>query len=115
MRDGAISLYTLKQFASQKDNYDYDENRCTGNCDEYKKMVWAASNELGCAQKKCPAGSDSKTFLHTACLYKPGESNPVERPYTKGSSCSGCPDGFICRRNQCLSKSLAVLKSSASI
>ncbi|VDD82377.1 unnamed protein product [Mesocestoides corti] len=36
-----------------------------------------------------------------ACLYKPGHRNRQERPYERGSSCSGCPPGLGCYRNQC--------------
>uniref|UniRef100_A0A5K3FJT6 SCP domain-containing protein n=1 Tax=Mesocestoides corti TaxID=53468 RepID=A0A5K3FJT6_MESCO len=58
-------------------------------------MVWKEATEFGCATKYC------KTHYFTMCLYRPAHNWPRERPYATGVSCSECPDGYGCYRNQC--------------
>uniref|UniRef100_A0A5K3F3X1 SCP domain-containing protein n=1 Tax=Mesocestoides corti TaxID=53468 RepID=A0A5K3F3X1_MESCO len=83
--------------------YIYGNNSCTGHCRLYLQFVWADATEVGCAMS--PWGNtsdrkDQKRFL-VACAYKPVGNIPGRRPYTNGTSCSACPDGFFCHRNQC--------------
>uniref|UniRef100_A0A5K3FXK2 SCP domain-containing protein n=1 Tax=Mesocestoides corti TaxID=53468 RepID=A0A5K3FXK2_MESCO len=89
--------------------YNYDTNTCTGYCSYFKTMVWSQTTEVGCAIGACQLGT---RFL-TACLYKPGEFDPQSRPYEKGQSCTKCPNGFACSRNQC-KKSLTSVATTSS-
>uniref|UniRef100_A0A5K3G5Y0 SCP domain-containing protein n=1 Tax=Mesocestoides corti TaxID=53468 RepID=A0A5K3G5Y0_MESCO len=71
-------------------------------------IVWATTIRFGCPKKLCPKSSDpTKTSTMCACLYKPSQakSRPpalVAQSYEKGSSCSKCPAGYRCHRNQCV-------------
>lgn len=60
---------------SEKPNYHYATNTCSGECGHYTQMVWADSVELGCALKECPSG-----YL-VACEYGPGGNIVGQRPY----------------------------------
>uniref|UniRef100_A0A5K3G168 SCP domain-containing protein n=1 Tax=Mesocestoides corti TaxID=53468 RepID=A0A5K3G168_MESCO len=83
-------------------NYDYVRDQCNAPCSDYNLMAWAVSTQVGCALKTCPNRSDdSKSTYTLVCLYKPGDDSLTGRPYESGRSCSQCPDGYTCRRNQC--------------
>uniref|UniRef100_A0A5K3FJP4 SCP domain-containing protein n=1 Tax=Mesocestoides corti TaxID=53468 RepID=A0A5K3FJP4_MESCO len=83
-------------------DYDYEKNDCSGNCREYKLMVWATAAQVGCASKECPNGFDAlKSRYALVCIYKPSDNFLAKRPYESGESCSRCPDGYRCLRNQC--------------
>uniref|UniRef100_A0A5K3G312 Tnp_DDE_dom domain-containing protein n=1 Tax=Mesocestoides corti TaxID=53468 RepID=A0A5K3G312_MESCO len=41
-----------------------------------------------------------------SCAYDHADNEVVERPYEKGESCSRCPYGYSCLRNQCSEKHL---------
>uniref|UniRef100_A0A5K3F101 SCP domain-containing protein n=1 Tax=Mesocestoides corti TaxID=53468 RepID=A0A5K3F101_MESCO len=76
-------------------------------------MVWAASTEVGCAIHQClPEHSDLRPFYEIACVYSPGEILLVGRPYKEGPSCSKCPQGYGCHRNQCYAKPLLPITST---
>uniref|UniRef100_A0A5K3FD38 SCP domain-containing protein n=1 Tax=Mesocestoides corti TaxID=53468 RepID=A0A5K3FD38_MESCO len=82
--------------------YDYERDDCSGPCRDYNLMVWATSTQVGCATKKCPKRGDvSKSTYALVCIYKPGDNSVAERPYKSGKSCSQCPGGYGCQRNQC--------------
>uniref|UniRef100_A0A5K3FX98 SCP domain-containing protein n=1 Tax=Mesocestoides corti TaxID=53468 RepID=A0A5K3FX98_MESCO len=71
-------------------------------------MVWSQTTAVGCTIEAC----QSDTRLHTVCIYKPGEFDPQDRPYEKGQSCTKCPNGFACYRNQCKNSSTTVSTTS---
>uniref|UniRef100_A0A5K3FKF0 SCP domain-containing protein n=1 Tax=Mesocestoides corti TaxID=53468 RepID=A0A5K3FKF0_MESCO len=97
-------------------NYDYERNRCSGRCIAYNQMVWAESTQFGCALKKCPEGGDiSKARNTLACIYKPGDATVTNRPYENGTSCSRCPDGYGCQRNQCYKVTLTTTATSIAM
>uniref|UniRef100_A0A5K3FUL0 SCP domain-containing protein n=1 Tax=Mesocestoides corti TaxID=53468 RepID=A0A5K3FUL0_MESCO len=87
--------------AYQKNFYNYENNTCEHKCDGFKqfvcllKMVWATTTEFACSIAKC---SDEYNIM---CLYRPGSDVHLGRPYEKGRSCSKCPEGYGCFRNQC--------------
>ncbi|KAL5966558.1 Peptidase inhibitor R3HDML [Taenia solium] len=64
----------VKWWEEVKD-FSYERNKCAPGkvCSHYTQMVWAASNELGCALKQCdhlrPQWSPPVYLL--ACQYKP--------------------------------------------
>uniref|UniRef100_A0A5K3FU35 SCP domain-containing protein n=1 Tax=Mesocestoides corti TaxID=53468 RepID=A0A5K3FU35_MESCO len=105
----------LSFYATGARYYNIDNNTCSQNCDDYKRMVWSNSTEVGCSIQQCnntrKSGSD---YFIMACLYRPGKNEPIERPYEKGDSCTKCPSGFTCYRNQCKNVSIPVTTTSAS-
>uniref|UniRef100_A0A5K3FQN9 SCP domain-containing protein n=1 Tax=Mesocestoides corti TaxID=53468 RepID=A0A5K3FQN9_MESCO len=65
-------------------------------------MVWATAAQVGCSSKACPNGFDaSKSRYALVCIYKLSDALLVKGPYESGKSCSRCPDGYGCQRNQC--------------
>uniref|UniRef100_A0A5K3FLA1 SCP domain-containing protein n=1 Tax=Mesocestoides corti TaxID=53468 RepID=A0A5K3FLA1_MESCO len=52
--------------------YSYNEDRCTGDCLSYLRMVWAASTEVGCATGRCANKADpAERDDFIICTYKP--------------------------------------------
>uniref|UniRef100_A0A5K3FMN4 SCP domain-containing protein n=1 Tax=Mesocestoides corti TaxID=53468 RepID=A0A5K3FMN4_MESCO len=80
------------------------KNSCNGDCHNYRQMVWATSTEVGCIEATCNTkkGLGKSTHL-LLCMYKPSDLNYDDNPYEPGPSCSKCPDGYGCHRNQCSS------------
>lgn len=63
-------------WGSEKADYDYASNSCSGVCGHYTQQVWADTTDLGCALKNC-GGS---TFI-VSCEYGPGGNINGQRPY----------------------------------
>ncbi|VDK43504.1 unnamed protein product [Taenia asiatica] len=67
-------------------------------------MVWANTNKMGCAMHQCvelhPALKNPQYLI--VCGYKPGGNYEGDWPYEQGPSCSKCPKGQMCFRNQCV-------------
>ncbi|NOU32216.1 MAG: Fis family transcriptional regulator, partial [Polyangiaceae bacterium] len=71
-------------WASEKSNYNYANNRCSGVCGHYTQVVWAKTTTLGCAVQKCtgpggPFGSGPWEFW--VCDYSPPGNFNGQRPY----------------------------------
>uniref|UniRef100_A0A5K3EQZ9 SCP domain-containing protein n=1 Tax=Mesocestoides corti TaxID=53468 RepID=A0A5K3EQZ9_MESCO len=96
----------IQSWFEEEKNYTYANNSCTGHCGGYKQMIWATSNEVGCAMKLCDRlESDMpKPVYLVACQYKPPGNICDEKPYEQGRRCSKCPVGFQCKRGQCSGK-----------
>uniref|UniRef100_A0A5K3G7L7 SCP domain-containing protein n=1 Tax=Mesocestoides corti TaxID=53468 RepID=A0A5K3G7L7_MESCO len=60
-------------------------------------MLWWKTTEVGCTIEKCQNDGN----LSTACIYKPGDFSPRDKPYEIGKNCTHCPAGFDCYRKQC--------------
>uniref|UniRef100_A0A5K3EPN0 SCP domain-containing protein n=1 Tax=Mesocestoides corti TaxID=53468 RepID=A0A5K3EPN0_MESCO len=91
-------------FNNPLDNYDYETNTCKGNCRLYIQYIWENTTEVGCGMSRCDqsiSGNAADLRYLVACAYHPPGNIPGLRPYANGSSCSACPDGFFCYRNQC--------------
>ncbi|VDM17115.1 unnamed protein product [Hydatigera taeniaeformis] len=93
------------QWWNEVSGYTYGSNACTVGtvCGHYIQMVWATSEELGCAVKQCDSlmpNWPSPVFLLT-CQYKPAGNYIGIRPYTSGISCSQCPVGTTCVNKLC--------------
>uniref|UniRef100_A0A5K3G117 SCP domain-containing protein n=1 Tax=Mesocestoides corti TaxID=53468 RepID=A0A5K3G117_MESCO len=66
------------------------------------QIVFAKSRQVGCYRRLCEHSDFWTTPQYVmACLYKPGRRNRYERPYQRGSICSGCPRRLGCYRKQC--------------
>uniref|UniRef100_A0A5K3FX48 SCP domain-containing protein n=1 Tax=Mesocestoides corti TaxID=53468 RepID=A0A5K3FX48_MESCO len=108
-----VYLRMLSSFTSDRQSYNYDQNKCSGSCFPYKSMVLATSNGVGCAEKKCLRGETSSEVHFVTCLIKLNGGNTAKRPYRRGDSCSECPDGFACHRKQCFDQPSAVTHSTS--
>lgn len=62
-------------WGSEKADYDYATNSCSGVCGHYTQQVWADSTELGCAMINC-----GNEYL-VACEYGPGGNYIGQPPY----------------------------------
>uniref|UniRef100_A0A5K3FZY7 SCP domain-containing protein n=1 Tax=Mesocestoides corti TaxID=53468 RepID=A0A5K3FZY7_MESCO len=83
-------------------SFDSKKDNCDDDCHNYKQMVWATSTEVGCVEGTCNAKNDLTKPTHLLlCLYKPSDLKYGDNPYEPGPSCSKCPEGYWCHRNQC--------------
>ncbi|XP_042569750.1 peptidase inhibitor 15-like [Cyprinus carpio] len=83
-------------------------NRCSGSvCTHYTQMVWATSNKIGCAIRRCSNmnvfGSMWKQATLLVCNYSIKGNWVGEAPYKTGKPCSACPSSYggSCNKNQC--------------
>uniref|UniRef100_A0A5K3FY97 SCP domain-containing protein n=1 Tax=Mesocestoides corti TaxID=53468 RepID=A0A5K3FY97_MESCO len=84
--------------------FDSKNDNCDNGCHNYRQMVWATSTEVGCIEGTCNMNNGLSKPTHLLlCLYKPSDLNYDDNPYELGPSCSKCPDGYGCHRNQCSS------------
>uniref|UniRef100_A0A5K3FUB4 SCP domain-containing protein n=1 Tax=Mesocestoides corti TaxID=53468 RepID=A0A5K3FUB4_MESCO len=88
-------------YLRDKQYYNYETNNCSGPCEEYKKLIYANTTEFGCAMQNCSRDSGNYTSYVFGCLFKPGVPKVIDRPYTNGTSCDKCPDGYECYKKQC--------------
>uniref|UniRef100_A0A0R3UAB0 SCP domain-containing protein n=1 Tax=Mesocestoides corti TaxID=53468 RepID=A0A0R3UAB0_MESCO len=66
------------------------------------QVVWHQTTEIGCSLRKC----EERYFV--ICRYRPAAKPLIEKPYEEGPSCSKCPQGYECHRNQCDANSVSV-------
>uniref|UniRef100_A0A5K3F146 SCP domain-containing protein n=1 Tax=Mesocestoides corti TaxID=53468 RepID=A0A5K3F146_MESCO len=102
--EGGIPQYRDFCYEDSK-TYSYERDNCNGHCLNYIRMVWAQTTLVGCALGRCKAMDDPNSFI--LCTYKPSSLKLESRPYENGTSCSKCPEGYGCQRNQCYVTSLA--------
>ncbi|XP_028439465.1 peptidase inhibitor R3HDML [Perca flavescens] len=83
-------------------------NRCSRSvCSHYTQMVWASTNRVGCAVRKCSNmyvfGSTWREATLLVCNYSIKGNWVGEAPYKSGKPCSVCPSSYggTCWRNQC--------------
>uniref|UniRef100_A0A5K3FXH5 SCP domain-containing protein n=1 Tax=Mesocestoides corti TaxID=53468 RepID=A0A5K3FXH5_MESCO len=102
------SLYSDLFCTVNGSDYSHADNDCKSDCYNYKQMVLANVTQIGCALHPCPSSSgNSKTEIAIACGYNAISDDRSGRPYEEGVSCSKCPEGYGCNRNQCDAKSLS--------
>ncbi len=73
-------------WASEKSNYDYANNACTGVCGHYTQVVWRSTTSVGCAKQRCTSGSPfgstgGGVWYYFVCNYFPPGNVGGERPY----------------------------------
>ncbi|KAM4563622.1 peptidase inhibitor R3HDML [Odontesthes bonariensis] len=99
----------IRSWHDERHHFSYP-NRCSGSvCSHYTQMVWASSNRVGCAVRKClnmhVFGSTWKEAMLLVCNYSIKGNWVGEAPYKTGKPCFVCPSSYrgSCRRNQCSS------------
>jgi pathogenesis-related protein 1 len=68
----------VQLWVSEKSDYNYANNSCSGVCGHYTQVVWRDTTHLGCALHDCPGLQYSSTIV---CDYGPGGNVNGERPY----------------------------------
>ncbi|PIK56156.1 hypothetical protein BSL78_06942 [Apostichopus japonicus] len=96
----------VRSWNSQAKDYTYINNSCAENCAEYKQVIWAETEKVGCGVKYCEVASTrSGTAYQNAwivvCNYSPRADVIGAKPYIAGVPCSNCPSGMLCRNNVC--------------
>lgn len=98
----AISL-----FNQEKNDYNYYTSSCTSGkqCGHYTQVVWADTNEIGCAVcKRCDRSGEI-----LLCNYGPGGNYRGQKPYVRGKPCSRCNSAFPhCNNGLCSKTSLGI-------
>lgn len=80
------SQAVVADWVSEKKNYTYSTNTCTGVCGHYTQVVWAKSLRLGCGVKQCTTGSPFGSFNggkwnFWVCNYDPAGNFSGQKPY----------------------------------
>uniref|UniRef100_A0A5K3FGZ4 SCP domain-containing protein n=1 Tax=Mesocestoides corti TaxID=53468 RepID=A0A5K3FGZ4_MESCO len=92
-------------FACEVDerSYNYGDDTTGTESHDYRVMVTASTNKVGCAAQRCAHTSRSgqSYYYFLACLYQPSLPTLDGKPYEKGGSCTKCPNGYRCHQNQC--------------
>ena len=85
----------IESWYSEYTNYDISSLSCSGVCGHFTQVVWATSYLVGCskydASVNCANGESGTYFI---CNYGPGGNIIGVAPYTTGSQCSDCKDGY---------------------
>ena len=68
----ATGQQAVNLWASEKANYNYANNSCSGTCGHYTQIVWRDSVQLGCALGTCPNLTYKNAIV---CNYMPGGNN----------------------------------------
>ncbi len=73
-------------WVSEKKDYDYASNSCSGTCGHYTQVVWAKSLRLGCGVADCTTNSPFPDFnggkwQFWVCNYDPPGNFNGEKPY----------------------------------
>uniref|UniRef100_A0A5K3FY54 SCP domain-containing protein n=1 Tax=Mesocestoides corti TaxID=53468 RepID=A0A5K3FY54_MESCO len=126
----------IAKFGEEKADYTYDSNTCKQDktCMNYTQVVWAETNEVGCAKQECAiqnsesGGTGSGSFANggdsaggdtgvkttqVVCYYTPAGNTEDAKPYKQGTSCSECPNNFKCEENQCVNSAPTMLSAVA--
>ncbi|XP_027584634.1 peptidase inhibitor 16-like [Pipra filicauda] len=72
-------------------------------CGNYKQVVWADTEHIGCGAKLCEKieGKETENMHLLVCKYFPRGNGSIRKPYWKGPPCSMCPKGTVCVNNLC--------------
>jgi pathogenesis-related protein 1 len=65
----------VETWASEAKDYDYEKNRCAGQCGHYTQVVWSGTREIGCAVAR---KSSREVWV---CDYNPPGNYIGRRPY----------------------------------
>ena len=89
-------------WAHAKDRYSSTRGTCryitSYSCQQYKRMVWASTSEIGCGMNAC-----NNLGVEFVCYYNPG-GNIADSAYQTGTPCSKCPGSYRCENNLCVAQ-----------
>ena len=68
----------VSAWASEKSNYNYVTNSCSGVCGHYTQIIWRSSQYVGCATASCQSGMTTQLWV---CNYAPAGNIMGEKPY----------------------------------
>lgn len=111
----ALVMAAIESWNSERSNYNYNTDTCKPGkvCGHYTQLVWATTKKVGCAVKKCRRASRlPRSFSPVSivvCNFSPGGNYRGVKPYSKGTSCSGCSTS--CEENLCAPQASAMLAS----
>ena len=93
---GSITNSSVPVEAWYKEYSDYDISTvsCSSVCGHYTQVVWATSYLVGCSKYDATANCQSNSGTYFICNYAPGGNINSAAPYSTGSQCSQCKDGF---------------------
>jgi pathogenesis-related protein 1 len=66
----------VDSWGKEKQNYNYDDNRCSGVCGHYTQIVWKNTKEVGCGMAIC--NDKSQVWV---CNYNPPGNFIDQKPY----------------------------------
>ncbi|KAK7884739.1 hypothetical protein WMY93_027862 [Mugilogobius chulae] len=97
----------LEKWFLERMDYNYYNNSCEEDkmCGHYTQMVWADTQQVGCAVHLCAQmegldWTEPSNFL--VCNYFPAGNYEGMRPYVEGDWCSQCPENVQrCENNLC--------------
>lgn len=76
MRGGrASAAKVVETWAAEAKDFDYEKNRCKGQCGHYTQVVWSGTREIGCAVAR---NSSREVWV---CDYNPPGNYIGRRPY----------------------------------
>ncbi|XP_023220120.1 GLIPR1-like protein 1 [Centruroides sculpturatus] len=89
-------IHLLNEWANDS-NYTYETNKCNGNCDSFKNIVWAESYAIGCSKSSCENLGSGHFMICN--IYPPADTR--RQPYIIGEYCAYCSRDYVCVRNFC--------------
>ncbi|XP_063444685.1 uncharacterized protein LOC134725091 isoform X1 [Mytilus trossulus] len=115
-----VMMDALKDWDKERQNLFSWDVKCTESetCN-YKQLVSAKSDSVGCALIKCPRMIESKkttnyNMNYFICFYSP-KVELDKQPFTYGRKCSACPQGYHCKRKMCTKKKWKKIKHSGNV
>jgi pathogenesis-related protein 1 len=71
----ASAAKVVETWAAEASEYDYEKNRCRGQCGHYTQVVWSGTREIGCAVAR---NASREVWV---CDYNPPGNYVGRRPY----------------------------------
>ncbi|NWI54398.1 PI16 inhibitor, partial [Calyptomena viridis] len=97
--------FAVKDWNGEKKFYNLAKSLCVPGqtCDNYKQVVWADTQHIGCGANFCEKieGIETENMHLLVCNYYPPGNLNGRKPYWQGHSCTQCPEGTVCVNNLC--------------
>ncbi|XP_062587657.1 GLIPR1-like protein 1 [Saccostrea cucullata] len=91
----------IRSWYSEKSQYNFYSNHCSGVCGHYTQVVWADSEYLGCGVAYCRNLFRGRGGYNYVCNYGPAGNWIGRKPFTPGKQCSRCQRGYGCYKGLC--------------